>query len=103
MIRTPKREKEIKMTILLVLNSKSARNVQVLVRLPNEILKKKFRDLMRAKKHKEAFELLYSKSEPEHYLDPNKTHSIKPPEYILVEDLIFACKQKEALKEAPLV
>ena len=84
------------MTILFVLNRAGAQNCQLLVRLPNEILEKSLRELMHAKRYKEAFDLVYSKSEPECYLDPNKTYSIKPPEYILVEDLIFAQKQKEA-------
>ena len=98
MIWTRKRKERIEMTILLVLNSQSARNVQLLIRLPNAFLEKRFRRLMDAKMYKEAFELVYSKSQPGEYyfLDPNKMHYIRPPAYILVEGLIAASKSKEA-------
>lgn len=95
----------MEMTILLVLNRESARNVQLLIKLPSEILEKKFKKLMEAKLYKEAFDFVYSKCQPGefYFLDPAKMHYIKPPEYILVEDLIFSSKHKEAPKEASLV
>ncbi len=85
------------MTILLVLNNKSAGNVQLLIRLPNEIMEKRFKKLMDMRMYQEAFDLIYSKSQLGEYyfLDPNKMHNIKPPEYILVEDLITASKRKK--------
>ncbi len=85
------------MTILLVLNRVSARNVQLLVRLPSENLERKFKKLMEEGKHGEAFDLVYSKSQPSEYcyLDPEKMHYIKPPDYVLVEELIIR-KQTEA-------
>lgn len=77
------------MTILLSFNGGSAKNVQILIELKNEVLERRFRKLMEEKKHQEAFELIYSKSQSDfYYLDPEREHTIKPPEYILVEDLI---------------
>ena len=87
------------MTILLVLNRVSAKNVQLLVRLPSENLERKFRRLMEEKKHKEAFDLVYSKSQPSEYcyLDPEKMHYLKPPDYVLVEELIAGKQTETAL------
>ncbi len=77
------------MIILLSFNGGSAKNVQILIELRNEVLKRRFKKLMEEKKHQEAFELVYSKSQSDfYYLDPEREHTIKPPEYILVEDLI---------------
>jgi sulfur transfer complex TusBCD TusB component (DsrH family) len=77
------------MIILLSFNGGGARNVQVLIELKNDVLARRFKKLMDEKRHQEAFELVYSKSESDfYYLDPEKEHTIRPPEYILVEDLI---------------
>ncbi len=100
MIRERKEKKTLGMTILLVLNNKSARNVQLLITLSSEILEKKFKKLMEEKLYKEAFDLVYAKSQPGefYFLDPEKMHYIKLPEYILVEELIVASQRKETEK-----
>ena len=62
----------------------------MLISIKSQLLEKKLRKLMEAKKYKEAFDLVYSKEEHSeiYYMDPEKTHYIRTPEYILVEDLI---------------
>ena len=75
--------------VLLSFNGGRAKNVQLLVELKNEVLERRFKKLMEGRRHREAFDLIYSKSQSEfYYLDPEREHTIKPPEYILVEDLI---------------
>jgi len=84
------------MTILLVLNRSGARNVRILVRIPNENLEERFRILMDSQKYVEALEFAIQKAMVEEYLDPEKTYNFRPPEYTLVEDLI-AARQEEKI------
>jgi len=89
------------MIILLSFNGGSAKNVQILIELKNEVLERRFKKLMEEKRHQEAFDLVYSKSQSEfYYLDPEREHTIKPPEYILVEDLIQESKKRTSLMKA---
>ena len=75
------------MNVLLVFNSGSNKDMKVLVKLHTKALQSRVNSLLKEKKDRDAFNLIFAKAEVEKYIPPGVKYRMKP-ELTLIEDML---------------
>lgn len=75
------------MNVLLILTRGSSRDMKVIVKLESIKLRNRVISLLKEKKEREAFDLVFSRGTVAHYIPPGKRTELKP-DLTLIEDLI---------------